>query len=437
MNLRLTLALLVLWQWGLRVAAADPCVGSTATLSIRWGIFTVPATNTISANTAVTWTNVDQGRNHSIVQASPGTLNSGVIMPGGTFCNLFTVPGTFRYSSPEVGFMLGTLTINPLPTTTATTTSTATQGQSGTGTLAPTTSSGTTQSTGTPTTGSVITTTATTATPTTATPTTAVATTTLTSSNTATATTTGSRATSSTASITLTPTSTASISTTTSTSTSINASTSVSESTTPTPTPTPTAPILTPSTAPTEPPIPLQDTAVLYLRGLDYQSVVSNNDDFSFCFRAAVVSSLSVPLSSVAITSISEGSVIVGFNVLEFSTIGGNSTTLVALEGIVSSGSSLSATFLSKLTTLLHPSYFEDQDQSKVEIVSLQSGVAQSPLLPPTPEPITLTAAVSIILVSFATLIFYMIIASVVISSVVKMARNLRVKGGGKKAVVV
>ena len=55
-----------------------------------------PPSITITAGTAITWTNKDIYYNHQPV-SDTGAFTSGVLMPGGTYTFTFTTPGTYNY----------------------------------------------------------------------------------------------------------------------------------------------------------------------------------------------------------------------------------------------------------------------------------------------------------------------------------------------------
>jgi plastocyanin len=69
-----------------------------------------PATVTISAGTAVTWTNKDAVTHN--VTSSPALFSSGAMVTGATYSFTFTTPGTYSYKCTIHPSMSGTVVVN-------------------------------------------------------------------------------------------------------------------------------------------------------------------------------------------------------------------------------------------------------------------------------------------------------------------------------------
>lgn len=93
-------------------AAAGPDVSvvpSATTVLIEGSAFG-PATVQVKAGTAVTWINRDSVK-HEVAFEDVGLDDSGLFDPGGSFTQIFTVPGTYAYvCGPHPG-MVGTVTV--------------------------------------------------------------------------------------------------------------------------------------------------------------------------------------------------------------------------------------------------------------------------------------------------------------------------------------
>ena len=84
--------------------------GSTPSMTIHLYSF-MPHTDTVSAGTTVTWTNMD-GVGHNVT-SNTAVFGSGTISPaGGTFSFTFNTAGTFPYTCTIHG-MTGTITVTP------------------------------------------------------------------------------------------------------------------------------------------------------------------------------------------------------------------------------------------------------------------------------------------------------------------------------------
>jgi amicyanin len=88
--------------------AANPAPASTVAVRIVNFKFT-PATMTIKAGTAVTWTNKD-AVGHTVNFHANG-INSSVLNQGDTFSHTFSTPGTYAYICDIHPFMHGTIVV--------------------------------------------------------------------------------------------------------------------------------------------------------------------------------------------------------------------------------------------------------------------------------------------------------------------------------------
>lgn len=74
------------------------------------GMAFVPATITISAGTAVTWTNKDAVTHNAT--SSPALFSSGSLANGATYSFTFATPGTYSYKCTIHPSMSGTVIVN-------------------------------------------------------------------------------------------------------------------------------------------------------------------------------------------------------------------------------------------------------------------------------------------------------------------------------------
>jgi len=74
------------------------------------GMAFVPATITISAGTAVTWTNKDAATHNAT--SSPALFSSGSLVTGATYSFTFATPGTYNYKCTIHPSMSGTVIVN-------------------------------------------------------------------------------------------------------------------------------------------------------------------------------------------------------------------------------------------------------------------------------------------------------------------------------------
>jgi len=376
----------------------------------------MPSTATASVGMVVEWLNTDLSRSHAMgeqdtVADGGSQFSSVVLVSGASVCLVFSAPGTFNYYDNTNGFMVGTLTITgnaitssvittttTRPTTTIRTLSSTTTTQlstTGTRTLSQTTT--TTSIPTTTTTSFIRSTTTTTAQPTSSSTTTKTASTTTISSTTSSLSptvTTASSLLSSSETMATTAASTYSSDVTTAgvTSTeSIHRTTTLSAATT--------------TSAPTQPPITVNDFITLYFQGLEYQEIMNSQDDFGFCLKAGIVSVInSVIISDITIISIEEGSVIVNL-VIQNDAL--NSTAFDDLEQLIDASTTTSLSFIQTLSFVLNPIYFTNGDSSMLQLNSTNSEALQQLPIVPTPIPVSVGTATSILIIAFVTALFY------------------------------
>jgi plastocyanin len=70
-----------------------------------------PATITVAANTAITWTNKD-GMSHTVTSDTGNELDSGNIPANGTWSHTFSIAGTYSYHCTIHPSMKATVKVN-------------------------------------------------------------------------------------------------------------------------------------------------------------------------------------------------------------------------------------------------------------------------------------------------------------------------------------
>ena len=109
------------------VQVAQPVHAANSSVQVNivdFGFSPASITVVIGVNNTVVWTNT--GAADHTVTSNNGAFASGVLAPGNSFKFNFTSPGTYPYHCSIHTFMMGTVTVKGLPTSTTTTTASTT-----------------------------------------------------------------------------------------------------------------------------------------------------------------------------------------------------------------------------------------------------------------------------------------------------------------------